>query len=64
MEVNTVALRADKVKIKISGTGNISVYAKNKLDVTISGAGVVHYAGNPEIQQQISGIGKINSIKR
>lgn len=60
--INTVPLKADKVKVVIEGNADVKVYANNTLDINIAGAGTVHYAGNPEITQEVHGSGKILKI--
>jgi Putative auto-transporter adhesin, head GIN domain len=55
-------LKAENVKIQLSGTGNANVYASSTLDVSISGIGSVNYSGNPTIQQHISGMGSVKKV--
>ncbi len=54
-------LRADLVRIEVSGTGDADVYATAKLDVSINGVGSIRYRGNPVISRQITGVGDISA---
>jgi hypothetical protein len=56
-------LKTYNVMAKISGSGNITVYAKSYLNANISGSGNVRYRGNPEIYKNISGSGKVIFIQ-
>ncbi len=55
----TSNLCADKVKIKITGSGNCKVNVLTSLEVDILGSGNVVYTGNPTIKSNITGSGKI-----
>ena len=44
---------------KISGSGDMQVFASDLLDCTISGSGNVYYRGNPRVVAHISGSGNI-----
>lgn len=52
-------LRAQHVKVDVSGVGNVVVRADQTLDASISGAGNVDYYGNPKVTQEVSGIGRV-----
>lgn len=52
-------LEAKYVKCKVSGVGNASVFATEKLDATVEGVGKIGYRGNPEIEKNVSGIGLV-----
>jgi hypothetical protein len=60
--VQSEKLLAEKVKVKLAGSGNAHVYASDKLDVSITGSGDVYYLGSPSIQQKIAGSGHIKKI--
>jgi Putative auto-transporter adhesin, head GIN domain len=48
------------VDISISGTGNVSVYAAERLRARISGVGNIRYYGDPEdVSKHVSGMGRI-----
>ncbi|MBU2651762.1 MAG: DUF2807 domain-containing protein [Bacteroidetes bacterium] len=50
---------AENCHAKISGSGNIYLYAVNYLNVSISGSGSVFYKGNPLLDSSITGSGTI-----
>jgi len=52
-------MTAEDCHVKISGSGNIYVYALNYLNVAISGSGSVFYKGNPLLDSSITGSGTI-----
>jgi hypothetical protein len=52
-------LEAKDVDCRVSGVGNASVYATEKLNATLEGVGKIGYRGNPEISKQVSGIGMV-----
>jgi hypothetical protein len=56
-------LKAQKVKARISGSGNAKVYASEEVDATISGSGTVYYKGDPERKfSKASGSGKLRAL--
>jgi hypothetical protein len=55
-------LLSKDAKVEISGAGQATVDAQDKLDVEVSGAGQVFYIGNPKISQKISGAGKVEKL--
>jgi len=55
-------LVSQTVKIKIRGSGNVTVYANQMLDVRISGSGDVNYHGKPRLTTKISGSGNVNNL--
>ncbi|MBN1927058.1 MAG: DUF2807 domain-containing protein [Prolixibacteraceae bacterium] len=52
-------LEAKYVKCKVSGVGNASVFATEKLIATVEGVGKIGYRGNPDIEKNVSGIGLV-----
>ncbi len=59
-QINAYGLKAEKVLVKISGSGAAQVQAAAKLQVDISGSGKVEYWGSPaEVVQNISGSGEL-----
>lgn len=47
-------------RVRISGTGTISLHASESIDARVSGLGKIEVYGNPkEIDQRISGLGRI-----
>lgn len=53
-------LNADAVTAMISGSGNIKVYANQKIEARISGSGNVYYKGAAnEVSKHVSGSGRV-----
>jgi hypothetical protein len=51
------------VKVRISGSGNASVWANESIEAKISGSGDIDYRGNPNKEiTKISGSGSINKV--
>ncbi|WP_026770677.1 head GIN domain-containing protein [Asinibacterium sp. OR53] len=55
-------LKAESVKVRISGAGNAKVFADKDLDIHVSGIGSVYYKGAASITQSISGTGSVHKI--
>ena len=55
-------LRATSAKVEIPGSGNIVVWATDKLNATINGSGTVSYYGQPTITQSINGSGGLTPM--
>lgn len=56
-------LIAKESDVKLSGSGNVSVYASKKLKVHVNGIGKVIYYGEPrDVDQKISGTGEVIGI--
>jgi hypothetical protein len=53
-------LAAERARVTISGSGDVTLAVSKALDVTISGSGKVTYHGDPpELKQQITGSGRL-----
>ena len=52
-------LETNDQKVRISGSGNCEVFARDILEVEISGSGNVYYKGNPSVSTNISGSGHV-----
>ena len=61
-KINAFGVEAENVSIKISGSGDCSIYASESLDAKISGSGDVYYKGRPRIHSKISGSGSLTSM--
>lgn len=46
----------------LTGSGGMTVWARNSLNITISGSGSVNYYGKPSLNQNLTGSGEINSL--
>ena len=58
-DVRAFGLVGEKVDIKITGSGDMEVYATDKLDIKITGSGDVYYRGTPEVNVDITGSGDV-----
>ncbi|MDX5339731.1 MAG: DUF2807 domain-containing protein [Cyclobacteriaceae bacterium] len=59
--IDASGLTAQKVDLKSSGIGRVSVHCEGELSLEVSGIGEVKYTGNPTvIKEDISGIGKVS----
>jgi hypothetical protein len=60
--IDAHSLRAAKADVKLSGAGQVEVFASDRLDVNISGVGRVKYSGQPKVvNKNISGIGTVSA---
>lgn len=58
--LNAYELKAEEVKVSISGAGEARVYASKELYASVSGAGSIRYSGEPEnVRTDVSGAGSI-----
>lgn len=55
-------LKANIVKVDMSGAGNAEVTAQQKLEVDVSGASHVMYKGNPVLTESVSGAGSVRKV--
>ncbi len=55
-------LKAEDVKVKIAGSGDVKVFADVSLDISIAGVGSVFYKGAASVKQKVSGNGDIKKI--
>lgn len=62
-DCNAEALKAENASVKISGGGDVKIFADNKLDVTISGIGSVYYRGEAMVTQKVSGSGEVKRLE-
>jgi hypothetical protein len=61
-DIDASQLEAADADVQISGAGDISLWATDKLKARVSGAGDVKYKGSPSIEKRVSGAGSITSI--
>lgn len=60
-DIDVHDLKAERVRVEVSGAGDVTVFASEELDVSVSGAGDVKYYGNPRvINKDISGAGSLH----
>lgn len=55
-------LRADQSRVEIAGSGNVEVYAVEKLDVSVMGSGEVKHRGSAQVSTKITGSGSVVKI--
>ncbi len=55
-------LQSETAKIKISGSGDVTLWVIESLDANVSGSGSVNYYGHPQTSLSSSGSGKIKSL--
>ena len=61
--INAFDFVAGSCRVKIIGTGNCYVHAKESLDALITGVGNIIYAGDPgTVSSSVTGVGNISSI--
>ncbi|MBC8053181.1 MAG: DUF2807 domain-containing protein [Sphingobacteriaceae bacterium] len=53
-------LKTSTTDVKVSGSGNASIYADDKLNAVLSGSGSINYSGNAQVNQTKSGSGRIS----
>jgi hypothetical protein len=58
-DVDAKQLEASSVSVKLSGAGEVGVWARETLDVELSGTGKVTYWGDPRVNERISGEGEL-----
>jgi len=57
------ALKTGATTVRISGTGEASVWANQRLDVDIAGMGTVRYHGSAVVHQSIAGLGSVEKLE-
>jgi len=55
-------LKAENAAVKISGSGNASLFADMDLKATITGSGDIKYSGNAEVEKHIAGSGSVIKV--
>ncbi len=60
--IDTTNFHARNVEADISGSGEIKVYADDKLKADISGAGNIEYRGKAKVTQSVSGAGSVDRL--
>lgn len=59
--INAKELKANDVRVSVSGAASADVYAKQSLEASVSGVGSIDYYGNPpETKTNVSGVGSIS----
>lgn len=60
--IDALQMKSNIIDARISGSGEICVFATQKLDVRISGSGKLFYKGNPSVNINISGTGNVHHL--
>jgi len=61
-DVRASDLQVARAEVRIAGSGDCHVYAREHLNVQIMGSGDVFYAGEPEIERSVMGSGRVRAI--
>lgn len=61
-DIEAFDLHSDNVRVEVSGSGKLNVFADKKLDISVSGMGNVRYKGNASISQSSSGMSKVSKM--
>jgi hypothetical protein len=61
--IEALQMESQVVDVRISGSGEVCVFAIEKLDARISGSGKVYYKGNPSVNINISGSGNVYHLQ-
>ena len=56
-------LKAESAVVKVTGSGDVRLFADGSLKATISGSGDIRYKGNPTIDKHIAGSGTIRKME-
>lgn len=59
-DIDAFGLHSDNVKVEVSGSGKLDLFAEKKLDISVSGMGNVRYKGNASLSQSSSGMSKVS----
>lgn len=54
--------QSEEGNVEIAGSGNVEVFANNKLDINIMGSGGVKYRGGAQINTNIAGSGSVKKL--
>ena len=61
-DIDAYELISDKAKLKISGSGGMTLTVNKELEARVSGSGDIRYKGNPKIEDiKVSGSGNVSS---
>ena len=55
-------LRTSTANVKVSGSGDVSIHADQRLNAAVSGSGDIYYAGNAKVNSKTSGSGNIKRL--
>ncbi|QEC40366.1 head GIN domain-containing protein [Pseudobacter ginsenosidimutans] len=61
--VRALDLMSEETEVKITGSGDVSVFASVKLTVRVTGSGDVRYKGNATVDSKITGGGGVTKLE-
>lgn len=61
--VRAMDLMSEETNVKVTGSGDVSVYASVKLVVRVTGSGDVRYKGNATVDSKITGGGGVSKVE-
>ncbi|MBO9633155.1 MAG: DUF2807 domain-containing protein [Chitinophagaceae bacterium] len=61
--VRALDLMSEETYVKITGSGDVSVFASVKLNVRVTGSGDVRYKGNAQVDSKITGGGGVTKLE-
>ncbi|CEN34187.1 head GIN domain-containing protein [Capnocytophaga cynodegmi] len=60
-DISTESIKAERVKVTVSGSGDVDVYASKSIKAKVSGSGDVSVKGKPELEDtHVSGSGEVS----
>jgi hypothetical protein len=57
--VDAIKMPCNSSTVKVTGSGDVYVYAIESLDIKVNGSGTVHYKGKPSLNTSVNGSGKV-----
>jgi hypothetical protein len=61
-DYNCEELKSENTTVRITGAGDVKVFADAKLDIHITGGGSIYYKGNAAVTQHVTGSGDIRKL--
>jgi hypothetical protein len=57
--VKAGGFEAKRAQVRIAGSGDVTLWARESLEVSVSGSGDVRYYGDPAVEKRIAGSGSV-----
>jgi hypothetical protein len=61
-EINAARLEARHARVRIAGSAQVAVWARETLEARITGSGAVRYFGDPVVEKRVVGAGAIERL--
>lgn len=61
-EVNAARLEAARARVRIAGSAQVALWARERLEVGITGSAAVRYFGDPVVQKTLTGSGLVERL--